>query len=527
MNTFRQLWKWVGVAAILIVSAEIARCQPLAETPTSKAVSLAPPESPKGQTLQPGESPIDLATALQLAGVQNPELLIARERITEAMALKQFAAAQALPNINAGLNYDLHRGPLQQSNANILKVNRDAMYVGLGSNAVGAGTVNIPGVGYNLNVGTAWFNYLQSKQLVVRANAAARTSQNDTLLRVCLAYTELLRAEARLAIFKQNHIEASEIARLTEAYSKAGQGRKADADRASVELRKRETDLIQAEADAVVASARLARLLNLDSSLRLKPIDDSAVPVSVVPEPVPVAELVAMALMQRPELEDRRAEIQTALLALTSAKRLPFSPNILLGFSTGAFGGGSNLVSQSPGVIGADGKPQTGPRFGDFSDRVDFDAVVYFTLQNLGVGNVALTRGAASRARQADLREQETLNRVRTEVVEFDARSQAKLKQIDVAAKAVESSREAFNQDLARIKGREGLPIEVIDSLRLLARSRVEYLDAIVDYNRAQFQLYVALGQPPANSLARPIPHASLKASVLNAPLPTLNPEKK
>lgn len=39
-----------------------------------------------------------------------------------------------------------------------------------------------------------------------------------------------------------------------------------------------------------------------------------------------------------------------------------------------------------------------------------------------------------------------------------------------------------------------------------IKRSRSAYLDAIIDYNRAQFELYVALGQPPSNLLSRPIP---------------------
>jgi hypothetical protein len=34
-----------------------------------------------------------------------------------------------------------------------------------------------------------------------------------------------------------------------------------------------------------------------------------------------------------------------------------------------------------------------------------------------------------------------------------------------------------------------------------------------VDYNRAQFELYVALGQPPADCLARPIPESLVPAS--------------
>src|SRR6185295_9837253 len=90
--------------------------------------------------------PIDLASALQLAGVQNPQIILARERIVEAAAMRQLAAAQFLPTINAGTNLDHHNGTLQQSNGTILNVNRDSMYLGLGAAAVGAGTVNIPGI---------------------------------------------------------------------------------------------------------------------------------------------------------------------------------------------------------------------------------------------------------------------------------------------------------------------------------------------------------------------------------------------
>jgi hypothetical protein len=56
-----------------------------------------------------------------------------------------------------------------------------------------------------------------------------------------------------------------------------------------------------------------------------------------------------------------------------------------------------------------------------------------------------------------------------------------------------------------RIRGQEGLPLEAVDSLRLLARSRYEYLNSILDYNLAHFQLYVALGKPPAELLMRPV----------------------
>jgi outer membrane protein TolC len=473
------------------------------DTKDQKAPVQPPP--PPGTILQPGEHPIDLATALSLAGVQNPELLLARERVTEAAALRMLAAAQALPNLNVGTNYDMHRGVLQQSSGNILNVRRDALYLGLGASAVGAGTVNIPGLQYNLNVGAAWFDYLRTRQNLARASAATRTASNDVLLRVCLAYSELLRGSARLAVAVQNRREAAEIARITAVYARAGEGRQADADRAEVELRKRDADQTQAEADILIASARLAQLLNLDPSVRLRPLDPYVVPIPIVPDPLPLPELLAIALVERPEMAERRAEILETIYALSSAKLLPFSPNVILGFSSGDFGGGSNLISTPPGFVGSNGQLQTGPRFGDFGGRVDFDAVMYWTAQNLGVGNCAQIRIAASRNRQADLRRVETLNRIRVEVAEALARVASRFLQIDTTARAIQASQEAYEADLKRIKQREGLPIELLDSLRLLGRSRYEHLDAIVDYNEAQFRLYVAIGQPAADVLVRPV----------------------
>ncbi|HSQ55770.1 MAG TPA: TolC family protein, partial [Gemmata sp.] len=428
---------------------------------------------------------------------------------TETVAQRQFAAAQILPNLNVGTNYDLHRGPLQQSNGNILKVNRDALYVGLGANAIAAGTVNIPGLNYFMNVGESWYGWLIARQRVTTASANAVATQNDTLLRVCLAYLELLRGQGRMAIAEKNRKQAAEVARLTEVYLRTGQGRRADADRAMVELKRRDADMTQAEADTLAASARLCQLLNLDPSTRLRPIEGWVVPSPVVPDPVPLPDLIAVALMQRPELAARRSEVRTALYELSLAKVLPFAPNVILGFSGGSFGGGSNLIASPNGFIAGDGSQISASRFGNFNGRTDFDVVVFWTFRNLGVGNLALVRAAGSRVRQIRLMELETLNMVRSEVAENHARVAARFLQIDAAAAAVKASESGYSEDLTRIiKGGPGFgaPLEVLDSLRLMSRSRYEYLDAIIDYNRAQFQLWVSLGRPPANSLARPVP---------------------
>jgi outer membrane protein TolC len=219
--------------------------------------------------------------------------------------------------------------------------------------------------------------------------------------------------------------------------------------------------------------------------------------------------LLAIALTQRPELGERQAAIRAALLALQGARVLPFSPDVTVGYSAGTFGGGSNLAAA--GILQADGTVLQQNRFGNFADRQDFDAVVYWSLQNLGVGNLALVRLAQSHLRAEDLRRVAVLDRVRAEVATAYAGTHARFAQIEIAERAVGPSKDAFDEDLRRILAKQGLPIELLDSLRLLGQSRNAYLDAIVDYNEAQFALYVALGQPPANRLARPIP-ASLVA---------------
>jgi outer membrane protein TolC len=498
-----------GLLGVILPSAILAQ-QPIPD-PTPKPNQSSPgnfplPGPPPKTILKPDESLIDLGTALKIAGVENPELLLARSRVAEAVAERQLAVAQLLPDLNLGTNYDEHNGPLQQSKGNILDVNRSAMYFGLGANAVGGGTVNIPGLFYNMNVGAAWYGFLISRQRVRTSEYNTEATRNDVLLRTCLAYLDLLSADGRRAIAARNREQAAEVARLTAEYANARQGRKADADRAAVELRRRDIEMTQAEGDTLTASAHLCQILNLDPSTRLKPIDGWVVPAPIVPDPIPLPELIAIAMLQRPELAARRSEVRTALYELTLAKVLPFSPNVILGYSAGGFGGGSNLIAQPGGFYSNSGVLEQGPRFGDFGGRTDFDVAVFWTFKNMGFGNWALIRIADSRAKQSQFRELETLNQVRAEVAEAHSRVASQYLQIEFAEKAVRAGMDAFTEDMIRIKGGAGLPLELLDSLRILCRARYEYLYSIVGYNRAQFQLWVSLGRPPANALARPIP---------------------
>ncbi|HEU5116977.1 MAG TPA: TolC family protein, partial [Isosphaeraceae bacterium] len=184
----------------------------------------------------------------------------------------------------------------------------------------------------------------------------------------------------------------------------------------------------------------------------------------------------------------------------------------LLAVSGGTYGGGSNLVN---------------PVMGNFAPRTDFDTFAYWSLLNMGAGNAALIKIARAHLGVTQFQELAVLDMVRDEVAEAYAGIHARFAQIGDQEQAVKSGFKGFDLDLARIRqavpepGKDvARPIEVLDSLRLLNDSLQDYLDAIVDYNQAHFQLYVALGQPPADCLARPIP----TGGVIPAPNVTSGP---
>jgi outer membrane protein TolC len=423
--------------------------------------------------------------------------------VVEAVALRQLAAAQLLPSLHAGISYDDHNGNLQTANGTILKVDRSSLYFGAGAAAVGAGSVTIPGVFWSGNVAEGIFTALVARQEVEVRTFASQAIENDMLLRTAVTFNELLRAEGLTAVARQTLVDAQEVAKLAITFAKAGAGRQPDADRALSEQEQRAAEIPEAEGSALIASARLAELLNMPPTTRFTPLDDKMIPCALVSASIPLPELLALAVLNRPELKQRQASIRQALLTLEGTQTVPFSPTVLIGLSYGEQGGGSDLVAQP---LKTNAYAEDVSRFGSFAERLDFEVVMYWSAENLALGNCVRIALARSRLGITQLQFLEMLNLVRTQVATAYARSLARFAQITTAELAMRSAMDAFAADLRATRGGEGRPIELLFSLRYLARARIAYLNAIADYNRAQVELFVALGQPPANALARSVP---------------------
>src|SRR5262249_31892793 len=132
------------------------------------------------------------------------------------------------------------------------------------------------------------------------------------------------------------------------------------------------------------------------------------------------------------------------------------------------------------------------------------------SLQNMGVGNMALQKRACAEREQAIAARGLVANRIAREVGDAHARVEATRRQLVFARERLRSAVQGAQEELQRTYSGEGLPIEAINSVNLLGEAGRALVEAIAGYDLAQFQLFVALGQTP---------HAALPDPARGAPL--------
>jgi outer membrane protein TolC len=425
------------------------------------------------------EQLVDFFAALQLAESQNPNIGLARQAIQDALAQKLQACSMLLPTLRAGANYRNHQGDLQSSPGAIVYRYSSSLYVGSGVGAVGSGTVTMPGVQIAAHVGDSIFEPLAARQLVASRNLQAEATANQVLLDVSKRFLDLSRAEAELLAFRQSEKDMEQVVQITNAFAKAKEGRQADALRAQTAALALHSQAANAEEKFMTASAELARVLSLDPAVRLRANSQESSTLEIVDAQRDLEELLQLAQKSRPELAALSAEVARKQIQVRQERTRPLFPTISVGFSGGAFGGG------------------TMPQFGQMAGRTDFDVVAYWTLKNMGFGNRALQKERMSEQRQAELERVIMVNEINFEVADAQALVLSRRQDLDIAHERLVTAEKAFREDVRRIQGNFGLPIELLNSLDRLVRARVGIIRVIQEYNLAQMQLFVALGQSP------------------------------
>jgi outer membrane protein TolC len=479
-GTFRRRYLAWAILASLVITAAWAGslvAGPSPTTPAAPPTFKAPVPAPCDKPL-----PINLAAALQLANARPLDVQIASERIQEAAAQLARARVLWLPTIYLGTDYYRHVGRIQETAGRVFDADRGAFMVGAGPTAVFALT-------------DAIFEPLSARQ-VLRARAAdLRAATNDSLLAVAEAYFDVQQARGQLAGAEDAVRQAEELARRVEKLAPSLVP-PVEVVRARTEMARLRQAVVVAREHWHTSSAELARLLRLEPSALVEPLEPPQLRVTLVALDQPVDDLIPLALTNRPELAAQQALVQATLQRLRQERIRPLVPSVLLrGNSTnpsgtlagGLYGGGHNESMDN------------------FGARGDFDIQVLWELQNLGFGNAARVRERRAEHQLSVLELFRLQDRVAAEVAQSYAQAQSAAARVDEAAQEVQDAIESVNQNfegLGQTRTTGNLiiliirPQEVVAAIQALALSYNDYYGAVEDANRAQFRLYHALGHP-------------------------------
>jgi outer membrane protein TolC len=408
--------------------------------------------------------PLDLPTVLRLAGAQNLDVLIAREKLAEARANHAIARAQFFPWISPGLAFKRHENNLQDIAGTILNADKNLFTAGAGLTA-------------QVDIGEAIYKSLAARQLVKAAEQAAEAQRQDSVFSAATGYFELVRARANVGVAEEAARVAGSYARQLKEAVAAGVAFKGDAFRAQAQWERTQLALRQAQEQQRVASARLAQLLRLEPTTELAPDEGDLAPLELVDRDAALDSLVSRALHARAELKQGEAQRGAADAARKGARYGPLIPSLGASLFYGGLGGG-------PGNPGPD----------RFNVSEDYFVGLGWRIGPGGLFDPGRIRATEARVRTASLELDKVRDTVTRQVVEAHVRAQSLADQIATAKRALEAAEETAKLSRERKQFGVGAVLEDLQAEQELTRARQDYVNAVAEANKAQYELQRAIG---------------------------------
>jgi len=425
--------------------------------------------------------PINLATALRLADARPILIALARAAVETEYGLYQQARVLWLPTVNVGVDYQRHDGGEQNELTGQLIIGtRNQFTAGVGAAAVFALT-------------DAIYAPLAERQLLNARNIDVQTAKNDSLLAVAQAYFDVQQARGILVGTLDSVAKGRELARRIGALG-IGLAPAIEVQRVRAFVFNLEQQVETARQNWRTSSATLTRVLRLDPAALVGPLEPPHLRVTLISPKEPLDPLIEVGLTNRPELESQQAVVQATLIRLKQERMRPLIPSIVLQ---------SNATpdeSLGAGVVGSGTHS-----LNSWAGRNDWDAQVVWQFKNLGFGNRGLITQRRGEQQQALLQLFQTQDQVAADVRQAHAAVQAsavRVRQAEAELKAAAEDYEGNLKGLSQtIRAGELLvlvvrPQEAVAALQFLQQAYIDYYTSANDYNRAQFQLFRALGYP-------------------------------
>ncbi len=428
------------------------------------------------------EFPINLATALRLSDAR--PLIVAAAQASVWVAEAQLTRAKVLwvPELNMGGDYIRHDGGGPDFNKGVLTAPSLNFFYGGG------------GLWQIVALTDVFFEPLVKRQDLNSRQWDIQTAKNDALLMTAESYFNVhqhrgMYAGALYCVTRGRDL-VQRIASLSHELVPI-----VEVDRARNLLADLEQQATAARQAWRVSSARLTRVLRLNPRAVVVPLEHDHLQITLIDPVRDLPDLHIVALTNRPELESHQALVQAALQRIRRERGRMLLPTVLInGFQTpdelmqaGVFGFGTNN------------------KLNQWTGRDDVSLQLMWQLEGLGIGNLARIKEQRGEQSKAIIDFFKVQDMVAAEVTQAQADLQSAAARVTQAERALRSGIATFNGSFEGLQHTTRFgevlvlinrPQEVVFALQLLKISFDEYFTTVADYNRAQFELFHALGYP-------------------------------
>lgn len=320
--------------------------------------------------------------------------------------------------------------------------------------------------------GQNWFEIRAAKQLWRAQQRFTEEARQNILRQAALAFFDLQEAYWQRGIALQGVKDAEAQVGLNEARLKAGTALNVDMYQSQRFLLARRQDLLQAENTIAKASERLVRLLALDTDTVILPASLAIPTRPLLPQTLPLAELLRIAQANNPRLQAFERLQMTARTTVKGA-----IANLLPEVDVTVFAGQDDDCSETPEPFNCNG-------------------VVVYTdlLKSLGAEKILGIRQARSDRRLADLNLASELQALQENLTNSRVDADIAERQIQLARDTLHYARLVYNERLERLRQSTGDTPDLEDATITLNRARGSLVSALLDYQRAQVTLLFHLG---------------------------------
>lgn len=412
--------------------------------------------SPSGRN---GVGLVNLETVLKLAGANNLTVQEYQLKYQQALAEQAKAKEWWLPNIYAGATTHYLNGAAMNTEGPIsTNVIRNNLWTGLG-------------IGAEIDFNKGFYYSLAAKQKAEAMNYRSTAEKNNMILQAVQTYFDL-QAEQLKYFFLQELVNQSDtLSREIKIKVDAGLLYQSDYLLSQSNYNHLKISLLQTKVEWQKKSALLANLLNLENNTSLVSADTALIPLKLT-EQITDTTLYKSGFEKRPEYLGLNAELQSFQTMRKTTNQGLLMPKLRFGYDNGGFGSYSFPLYYT----------------------YQFNALLVW---NLPLGRLTY-KGDLKKYDTQILIQQNELeqfkNQYRQEISIANSQLQIAEEQMTIAKFALQSSTEALNQSIERQKLGTAKPFEVFQAQQFFLQAQTDYLKAISEYNKVQYNLFVAMG---------------------------------